>query len=253
MQRINKNTPAGNQIIDGVLNSAWSQEENRYEGNIYYGLLNEGSRIQLKNLFLVEQNNKCCYCLKEITIDDISIEHIIPQNISIDDFNTYLVVPELTENVIHKNTFDRNTQKIPPQRYPHDLGYNNLIASCKSSTHCNNKRGNASISPFIYDDEMIQSISYEPTGSVFTTLAEIDALKLNNDFLKMIRRLWHLIAKNIESLDEIINANTFQNIVDEIIVNEGEKYIETFSGESSKVAVIFQYKWFFNYYRQNNN
>lgn len=253
MQRINKNTPAGNQIIDRVLSAAWSQDENRYEGKIYYGLLSEASRIQLKNLFLDEQNSKCCYCLKDITIDDISVEHIIPQNISTEEFNTYLVVPELTENVIHKNNFDRNTHNIPPQRYPHDLGYNNLIASCKSSTHCNNKRGNAPISPFIYDDEMIQTIFYDPTGSVFTTTAQIDALKLNNDFLKMIRRLWHLITHKVESLDEIINTNSLQIIIDEIIINEEEKYIETFYGESSKVSVVFKYKWFFNYYKQRNN
>lgn len=252
MQRIYKNTPIGNQIIDRVLNAAWSPDEDRYEGDIYYGLLNEASRIELKNLFLAEQNSKCCYCLKDITQDDMSIEHIIPQKISTEEFDTYLVVPELTANVIHKDNFDRTTHDIPPQRYPHDLGYNNLIASCKSSTHCNNKRGNSQISPFIYDDEMIHSISYEPTGSVYSALAEIDALKLNNDFLKMIRRLWHLLTHKIESLDEIININILQTIVDEIIINEGEKYIDTFSGESSKVSVIFQYKWFFNYYKQNN-
>ena len=253
MQRINKNTLAGNLVIDGVLNTAWSIEEGRYEGNIYYGLLNEESKGNLRTLFLKEQGNKCCYCLKEITQEEITIEHIIPQKVSEEEFNSYLTVPELSTQVIHKNAFDRSTLNIPPERYPHDLGYNNLIASCDSSTHCNNKRGNAFISPFMYDDTLLQDISYEPFGSVFTTTTEIDALKLNNDFLKMVRRLWHLIAKKIDTLDEILNQNTLQNILDELIINEGEKYIETFTGETSKVSEVYRYKWFFNYYKLNNN
>jgi hypothetical protein len=206
MQRIIKNTLAGNLIIDGVLNSAWNTVENRYEGNLYYGIIDKNSRTKLVTLFLAEQNCMCCYCMKEIIANDVTIEHIIPQNASIAEFNTYLSVTELSSTLIHQSIFDRNNLIIPPLRYPHDLGYNNLIASCDSTTHCNNKRGKAFITPFMYDEEIVNDISYEPFGSVYSTTAEIEELKLNSDFLKMVRKLWFLISKKIKTLNGINNV-----------------------------------------------
>ena len=252
MQRINKNTPAGNLIIDGVLNSAWSDDENRYEGNLYYGLINDHNRTLLLNLFLIEQNNLCCYCLREIIAEEITIEHIIPQNVTQDQFNSYLTVVELSDTLIYKSTFDRYSQIIPPQLYPHDLGYNNLIASCGSSTHCNNKRGNRFISPFMYNEIMVSDISYEPFGGLFATTVDIEALKLDNDFLKMVRKLWFLISQEIENLEGINNTSDLQLIVDDVIPNLEDIFIETFSGVASKVSEVFKYKWFFNYYKNNN-
>jgi hypothetical protein len=253
MLRINKNTPAGNLVIDGVLNLAWSEIENRYEGDLYYGLINSPVKNQLANLFLVEQANRCCYCMKEINAGEVSLEHIIPQRATLEEFNPYLTVSELSDTVIHNNNFDRNNLVIPPPRYPHDLGYNNLIASCDSSSHCNNKRGKGFISPFMYNDAMINDISYEPFGGLFTTSVEVEALKLNNDLLKMIRKLWYLIAKKMETLIGLNNKEDLQTIVDEIIANEDEKFIETFSGAASRVSEVFHYRWFFDYYKLNNN
>ena len=142
---------------------------------------------------------------------------------------------------------------IPPLRYPHDLGYNYLVASCDSSTHCNNKRGKAFISPFMYDINLVNDISYEPFGSLFTSSVEVDALNLNNDFLKMVRKLWFLIAKKIQTLAVINNVADLQTIVDELIATENEKFIETFSGDASRVSEVLKYRWFFDYYKLNNN
>jgi hypothetical protein len=249
MQRIVKNTPVGNAIIDNVLYSAWSTDENRYEGDIYYGLIGSDNRALLVNSFLAEQHSKCCYCMKDIVAHEVTIEHIIPQKATLVDFNSYLTVDEFS-TLLHKEIFDRNNWIIPPARYPHDLGYNNLIASCNSSSHCNNKRGKVYIDPFMYSDVMITTIYYEQNGSMFTESVNVEALHLNNDFLKMIRKLWFLISKKLENLAGINDAVQLQSMVDEVIYNENERFIETFSGEASKVSELFKYKWFFNYYKE---
>ena len=251
MQRINKNTASGNAIIDRVLALAWSTSENRYEGALYYGLIDNQSRTTLIGLFLAEQNGLCCYCLKEIGPDDVAIEHIIPQGATQQEINKYITVQELSNSLIHKDLFIRTVYTIPPIRYPHDLCYNNLIASCVSTSHCNHERGKKYISPIMYDTGLINALSYEPSGSIFTTAAQIDALKLNNDFLKMVRKLWFLISKKIQNLIGINHATDLQPIVDEIIANESLIFIETFSGETSKVSEVYKYKWFYDYYRTN--
>lgn len=107
MQRIIKNTVAGERVIDLVLSNAWCTLSNRYEGNIYYGLIDNPSRTQLIRLFLTEQHNKCCYCLREIPIDEVTIEHIVPQRVTVANFPQYLTVPELSASLIHKDNFDR--------------------------------------------------------------------------------------------------------------------------------------------------
>lgn len=251
MYRIHKNTDQGNSIIDETLDEGWSNEENRYEGNIYYGLLNNTRRENLIQLMLIEQGSICCYCMKEITVEDTSIEHIIPQASSDIILQTYLTVPELSNSIVHRDFFNRNTRIIPPELYPHDLGYNNFIASCRSSVSCNNKRGNKNISLFMYDDLMVDSISYESFGSCVPLSMDIniDALNLNNNFLVMVRRIWYLISKEDTIIEEISNPESLQLLVNELVVGLEDKYIETFSGENSRVPELIKYRWFLDYYR----
>lgn len=251
MQRIYKKIAEGNLIIDNVLNSAWSQLENRYEGNIYYGLLDAQNRSNIIRLFLMEQNGKCCYCMQTLTIAQVTIEHIIPQNANEIEYLEYLTVPELSGTLIHKNLFDREHHIIPPQLYPHDFAYNNLIASCNSKIHCNNKRGKTFIQPFLYYDNLERICSYEPFGSCYFdgSLIDIDPLNLNNDFLKMVRKLWFLIARREATIAHITTAGELQLVVDEIISNEEDKFIETFTGPSSRVPDLIKYSWFFDYFK----
>jgi hypothetical protein len=108
MQFINKTTNEtnGRLIIDDLLNDSWIA--------IKYINLNYAELRKLKYitpitaLLLDEQQNLCCYCMKEITTST-TIEHIIPQEISLAKFHSYLTVDFLLNNVIHKDNFDRDT------------------------------------------------------------------------------------------------------------------------------------------------
>ena len=137
----------GTQLIDKLLEDSWNEAENRYVGVDYDGL----SKPDCRKLMLSEQQNLCCYCLGRIHSDNTTLEHIIPHKIEKEKFNEYLVVAVLTDNVIHKQDFDRNVKEIPPLKYPHDIAYHNLIASCDSKTHCNHFRGDKPIYPLIYE------------------------------------------------------------------------------------------------------
>jgi hypothetical protein len=164
MMRILKNTIAGNLIIDAVLTGAWSTTENQYVGDIYYRLLDANARRSLIQLFLNEQDNKCCYCMKEIASYEVTIEHIIPDKISLSDYSLYNEIPEL-QCAVHKDLFNRKACIIPPVQYPHDLCHNNLLASCNADHHCNHGRGNDYIDVVVYDTAQIAKLAYEPNGS----------------------------------------------------------------------------------------
>lgn len=252
MYRIIKNTNDGNLIIDENLTQAWSHQENRYEGNLYYGILSRDERTRLINLMLHEQNSLCCYCMKQIESSDVTIEHIIPQHAGTVEFNTYLTVEEFNQT-IHKDNFDRYSNIIPPDGYPHDLSYNNLIASCDSKTHCNNKRGSQFVSLLVYDDIMISNLTYEPFGSITVTEdISIKPLNLDNDFLKMVRRVWFEIAKRFPEIQSFESLHNLTQLLDEVLPYLEDKYIDTFYN-SPKVVDLFKYRWFYGYFLEQEN
>lgn len=254
MQRIQKDTLKGNSVIDEILETAWNKEESRFLGDLYYGLLTAKNKENLKSRFLEEQNHKCCYCMREVSEHDTTIEHIIPQNVEVNEMKNYQIVPELTLGIVHKDTFNKYFHQVPPDNYPHDLAYNNLVASCDCKNHCNGGRGNKFISPIMYNQDWINSISYEPTGSVIVwdENISIEALNLDNHLLTMIRKTWKGIAKKIDSLEQISDENELQNIINIIfsdIDEYEEKYIETFKKIPKNIKVLYKYKWFFDYYK----
>ena len=64
-----------------------------------------------------------------------------------------------------------------------------------------------------------------------------------------VRKIWYLISKTDTDIEEISNPESLQLLVNELVVNMEDKYIETFSGENSRVPELIKYKWFLNYYR----
>jgi hypothetical protein len=247
------NEIAGKQVVDTLLNDSWNNSEACYQGADYEGLCKPVYRGPILLLMLKEQSNLCCYCLKEIVAADTTLEHIIPHKIKVGDFAAYLVANELKNNVIHKEDFDRNSKAIPPMKYPHDIAYHNLIASCDSNIHCNNYRGDKKIEPFIFDVNIETLIEYDKAGNVLCDGYEDDFEKLGlsnpNSPLKLIRMIWYKLAEKLAHIEEITSEIIDDIIYEFILLFDGTKVVENFTNEPSYKDDVLKYKWFFQYYQ----
>jgi hypothetical protein len=251
MNFINKSVhrDAGNLIVDNFLENAWNETENLYLGADYSGLSNAQYKGPLINLMLEEADSKCCYCMKEVVSQETTIEHIIPQAIPEESFNSYLVVDELTEHVTHKDTFIRNLRIIPPEKYPHDIAYSNLVSSCNSNKHCNNFRKNKDIEPFLFDERIAQKVTYDVAGLIDCDeyMQSFENLGLISDSLNRIRRIWKKLSLEIEEpvqlTEERIDLELYSLIEDPEYIT----IIETFT--PTEQSSLKHYQWFYNYYR----
>lgn len=243
------NAIEGNKLVDELLREAWDQTESHYVGADYNGLNARKYREKLLRLLLQEQENRCCYCMRLITIDDSTIEHLIPQKVIKSSFASYLVTEELRDHVMHKDDFIRNQRLISPVKYPHDIAYNNLIASCKSREHCNNFRGSKDIEPFVYDKEIGEIAVYDAGGLIDCDQykTSFDNLGLNSHNLRLIRKTWRRVsplAGNYENLT--------QNKIEELLyeLTDDPDYIQMIeSFTQGPHTELQEYTWFCSYYR----
>jgi hypothetical protein len=250
-----KNAAKGYQIVDTLKEDSWNEDDQKYFGFDYNGLSDKqkyGDKII--ELLLSEQRDICCYCMKKIKPNETSIEHIIPQTVSEIDFDRYLIVSELRDNIIHKNQLNPRIKLERLEKYPHDIAYHNLIASCISKIHCNNKRGNTFIEPFIYYNDIQDRVWYEKNGSIgsdeFMDFLD-DSLGLNHNQLKYIRNLWQLISKKFDALP--ITEQDLDDMIYEAIATEDEvvMFLERFTGNENDLKKVFwKYEWFFSYYKK---
>jgi hypothetical protein len=199
----------------------------KIEGNPYpkdlYGIFKstknkEDIALQdlLIDLLLKEQNYYCCYCMRKLDFEDEekTLEHLIPNKIkSKAKFDTYLN-PETVlndKNVCFSEDFTNNQEtNFPP--YPHTVAYHNLTVSCNGKIshsdfpiHCNLKRGNEYVKPFILHPKISEEFKYNPDGFVCWEDKDnkkkeekektLNILGLNIDRLRMIRRIWFYAAQ----------------------------------------------------------
>ena len=255
MKYINKsvNETAGKQVVNTLMEDSWCNINRCYKGCDYEGLSKSKYKKQLLPLMMGEQSNLCCYCMKDLDNQKKTLEHIIPHHLNEAEFGAYLVTPELTGNVIHLQKFDRHNKVIPPNKYPHDISYHNLIVSCDSNIHCNHHRKDKKISPLMYDVNVEKEIGYDRAGNIFSDKYEDDlvALGLSNlsNPLKFIRLIWYKLAEKYDHIDEITHDVIEDTIYGFMDVFEPAKILENFTGEPSYQDEVLNYKWFFHYYK----
>ncbi len=99
-----------NTLIDGFIDSGWNEQESAYCGISYKQLPGD-----IRCFILRSQNNLCCYCLKQLTSFDLTIEHIIPDSLTVKNqmefvrYGTY--IPLLATHVIPKDQFREGQTK----------------------------------------------------------------------------------------------------------------------------------------------
>ncbi len=250
----NKNVVRGTAIIDQLLSDNWLDDTYT---NIDYdnGLNNKRKpyRNDLINELLVNQAHLCCYCMVEISLVDTTLEHIIPHKVALEDFESYLLAEELYNHVIHKKQFDKTTRLIPPDKYPHDIAYHNLIASCDANAHCNHFRGNKYVKPFVFDRNIENKVEYDAGGNVHSEYEE-DFVRLglikSKSPLKTIRIIWFNIAQQVNSLEEVKEA-TINDVINDLIEKIDDiSIVENFTGNTPYRSQVMKYRYFFHYFKQ---
>ena len=162
----------------------------------------------------------CCYCMRKIKANEAhsTLEHIIPKSIDNEvPYSNYFDVPselEKDEHIMAMKTIFLNKYHKQALPCPHNAAYENLVASCDgslpkgSSNHvcCNGPRGAKKIPPMMFMKNIHDEIKYKTSGYVVwkdnsyidkRERAKIinDVLCLNNDILRMVRKIWYFLCK----------------------------------------------------------
>lgn len=260
MQYIDKSPGEGPKIVDKFLEEKWLDSEERYANADYYSFRSKKVFRKIEDfveLLLKEQSNLCCYCMKQIEASETTLEHVITHKVERGEaFEEYLMVDTLKEHVIHKDEFDRDTKIIPLEKYPHDIAYQNLIASCDSNSHCNNYRGDTFINPLIYDENIQDKVTYDLQGRVGSEeyQAELLSLGLSDGELTQYREIIYQISLKYPNISDVDN-NVIEEIVLEMVTeadDDGSGLLDKFFGSPSKKDDLMAYDWFFNYYQNQD-
>lgn len=249
-----KHRQVGNQIVDNLLEDAWNLTENEYKGADYEGLCRKEYREPFVECIVLEQSCLCCYCMKKISQQNITLEHIIPHKIKLSDpdLPRYFKKTELANHVIHKENFDSTAKQISLEKYPHDIAHSNLVGSCDSNTHCNHYRSDDFIHSLFYDNSITQKIQYDKAGRVDTDEYEASCHTLGistNEKLRLIRKIWRILSMKVIDIKILTNDRIDEEIYELIDDPDYTQLIEDFTGKPSYKDELRAYDWFFNYYK----
>lgn len=253
----------GHHIVKAFIRECWNKSEQMYLGLDYDGLKRSK---KMQRLLLKEQSGYCCYCMRKISLSEVTLEHVMPHN---------LKEETLKEEVKYYKHYGRLKQvyyapeipvapKLRTPPYPHSIAYENLTASCKGRIFdgsgeykmhqcCNNPRGNKKIIPLFFLSNISEMIEYEKDGRISDNgdryKASIDSLKLNHDTLIFMRKIWarivmyHIEIKQVWSAKD--NIEIRRDIIDDIDLERSERQnlkVDTYW------KLLIEYHWFYYYF-----
>lgn len=226
----------GNAITDNYLDQECRIDDGSghycYQNVDYNGSFGStGAKSEMQQLALDSQENYCCYCMRDLHMQNqqVTLEHIIPQSCSADEFDNYTqlnVSPITDDKIVMTENFTKVTDvQIPPR--PHTVTFENLAASCDgtfpdkegTSQCCNHQRGCKFVYPMFYEANVEEEIVYRENGAMQPKNGclhsdeyrrTIENVKLNCQNLMDIRRLWHLFA-NVDQ-DELVACLNDRNL-----------------------------------------
>lgn len=226
------NLQKGNEINRTYLKDSYSPEEHMFIpafADAYDGINRTPYRHRLVSLMLAEQDNHCCYCMRRIKEDDVTIEHVVPRNFDKDqnphaEYEYYVSKSqEIRDNVelAQDCSIDSADAVDTVSKMPHTIAFGNLMVSCKGILDdkskknwvCNTPRGNIRILPLPLMPECANLIAYDRDGTMLSVgggMAKdvtdtIAVLRLNEETLKEIRRIWAGVIVNKVSVVEVEN------------------------------------------------
>lgn len=187
---------AANQIIDKYLNTV--AVPTPYRPRILYRNFNNkwGRNTLINNILLPEQAHRCCYCMKDLSNPrDVTIEHIIPESVTIVGMVHYLsgrFTGLSSANICHTSEFVSGSKARP--QYPHEMSYHNYAMACSK---CNNeRRGSKEIDPPFLVPTIRQEVRYNRNTGKTVWINDnlldptFEKLELNDSQLKAMRAVW---------------------------------------------------------------
>lgn len=226
------------------------------------------------DLLLREQDCRCCYCMRELAAEEVSVEHLVPESFDgLDEIEEYEFYSSkarsILDYVMTGNAFDTMAREglidiDSLTQMPHLIAHSNLFPACKTDCvgcSCNNNRGNKRILPLMLMEDVDEWMYYDENGELFlkyheTQIADdtILHLDINTQTQKEIRHLWYLFSqKKIEpnvareasfTEKEQLMKTAFD--VEEIM-NLPSNFLKYFTDEGYW-KLFLQYNWFYNYY-----
>lgn len=232
---------------------------------------------------------RCCYCMRNINDEDITLEHVMQYSLDQnkrDEYQRYISygLPFLTAgNVIlscdYVAKFDTANQAVPP--YPHVMSYHNLVASCmgyfpkkqnrsqQMVVCCNNKRKDAHIYPLYFDVDWENKMFYGRSGKMILVYRGGDQnvksglinfltkVGLNAEALVEIRRLWFLMRKEDIAVIRSLKTKAQRGAkIAVLLLTTNDETLPTDNLLRKKYCIddywtlFLKYDWFWRYYHK---
>lgn len=280
-----KSRNEGHEIVNHFIHDAWNEYCKSYV-NCTYDSFKRNRKME--QLLLREQHGFCCYCMRHLESGShTSLEHVMPHN-SVDNtgnpnyrkinyYKRFNKIFKKNVTYIHLNGSTRKWHVGPP--YPHFCAYENLVLSCDGSLFvdedknkglyssmihycCNEHRGNERITPFFFIQNVQDLIVYNKDGSISISKMvkspsyqvelsnTIDNLGLEHDRLRIIRKVWCLIAESrMYTIEKIKEATDDKDLRTDILADSGVPYdLEKRVNHPIYWSLLCDYYWFFNYF-----
>lgn len=263
----------GVQLVKRFVHSKWDRNIHQYVNLCY----DELKRVQdFKRLLMDEQGGVCCYCMRKLSNNNITLEHIIPFSLSEKNLwhiHIYQQMKFLSKKRVTyiKEDEMRHSKYISIPPTPHFIAYENLVASCNGLKYgaagsdrklhqtCNNKRGNKLIVPFFYNPELVQSVKYQIDGTYYSKNDEVegvmDLVKLNERMLVLFRKAWAAFVIEGVDLHSITSNPDDPNHREEITdylsgyINREER--KSLAVKSDYWKTFLDFEWFYAYYQKH--
>jgi len=265
------NEAAGNQLVDDFLDDQWDSASNLYNEIDYRSnAFRQNLKLDLRDLVLTEQANLCCYCMRDLSEIEVTLEHIVPRSTNNQaDLDQYTHIPIIRDNVVLQSTFEVATTKQATPPFPHQIAYQNLTASCDgkiidgiprdtTSKFCNLKRENKIIEPLFYLNDIETGIEYRRGGllspSDLSHLPTINNVNLNYETLQKIRQIWYYISvEEWSNIEAAVSEHQRSEILTLQLTalrdtSRKEQLIANFKTEKFW-KILLQFRWFYGYYR----
>lgn len=277
MQYINKNNPKTRKealsIIRRIIQKQWIDGE---YCNLTY---EELDLTEIENILVKEQQEYCCYCMRALRQLDtekrernVTIEHIIPNHISISDFerdkkrySAYFTFDNKHIKVFSEGKLKDKKKRLSLPPYPHFVSYDNLVASCDGKTlegqesvsahHCcNNCRKDVYIPPLFYKKNVENIIRYDSKGNIdceerYIPYFDHRALNLMTYSFNRIRRFWRIITTSEYTVEDVLNAANDEHMRHNIVEDIGD---DSDSWNSLRKKIVWRlfadFSWFYQYY-----
>ncbi len=242
----------------------------------------DNGQLGWQDLLILEQDCRCCYCMRRIERHKMNVEHVVPKSLSgkrgQQEYNNYAkYAPALRDFVMMSDQFaSKNfvfaTDIEKEQKMPHITAIANLLAACNGKRGepntgccCNNTRQDSFIIPLMLMPDCDRRVDYDENG-IFSVLPIEESLleisnELNDETYSQVRQIWYKISGTSFTMAEIKAMDGFLDRVRLFKTAFGVEDFEKLPDSIKKFAgstipqrdfywdLLLSYDWFYDYYQ----